>query len=556
MIGQIVNYRYEVLEKIGDGELFSVYRARDKVLNRLVALKVLAADLAANREFAAAVENSYRDAAGLAHPNLARVLDADSGMEDCIVACEFARGINVKDRVRRAGPVAVPLAIEIIIPVLEAVEYAHANRVVHGDIRPQDIIVSPDGEVKLTDFGLAAALTNFPAIADKYQMRSIHYQAPEVVEGNPATAASDIYSIGVVLYEMLTNALPFDGGSAVSVALKKVKEVPVPPRSINAGVPKSLNDIIMRSIEASPKERYPSASEMLADLRALREGLRVGQPAAAAQPVRAKREEIAPVAEPDSLTRGYWWWLALFVLAVLVSLGVTLLVVGQKAEIQVPHFLGLSWEEAQVEAEAKGFEVVDDGRVFSESYEAGKICAATPPAGSMVSRGNAVVKVKISQGPSTVQVPDIVGATEADANEAAVKAGFTIGNVKEQYSDKVPINSVIAQDPEGGLRRTPGTAIDLVISQGSKRPPEETEQPTDGGEAGERRFNVAVEVPADADGPQSVLIKVIDARGETNAYEQEHNPGDKFSTSVTTQGSNVRIKVYVGGVLVKDVPYK
>ncbi|MGC8861985.1 MAG: protein kinase domain-containing protein [Armatimonadota bacterium] len=559
MIGQIVNYRYEVLEKIGDGEFFSVYRSRDKVLNRLVALKILNKDLAANREFAAAIESSYRDAARLAHPNLARVLDADSSMGDCVVACEFARGTNVKERLRKAGTISVPHALDIAISVLEALEYAHANQVVHGDIRPQDIIVSPDGEVKLTDFGLAAALANCPAVAERHQMRSIHYQAPEVIEGNPATAASDVYSVGVVLYEMLTNSLPFDGGSAVSIALKKVKELPVAPRSINAAVPKSLNDVILKALEPLPKDRYSTASTMLADLRVIRDGLRVGQTPVVVEPAAPTREvvEAAPAVEADSLSRGYWWLLAVFVLAVMVSFGLALLIARPRAQIQVPQFVGKTWEEAQAEAEARGIELIDDGRVYSDTYEAGKICSAVPPAGTMVPRGEARVRVKISLGPSTVPVPDLVGMSEADANEAAVKAGFIIGKVTQQYSDKVPVNAVISQNPEPGLRRAPNTTIDLVISQGPKpRPTEPTEEPVPPPAAGERRFNVDIEVPPDADGPQEVLIKVVDINGENTVYREIHDPGNKFRTTVTAQGPNIRIKVYIGGVLVRDVSYR
>ena len=560
MIGQIVNYRYEVLEKIGDGELFSVYRARDKVLNRLVALKVLSKDLVADLEFASDVARGYQDVAGLAHTAIARVIDADCGPDDCVVACEYARGISVKERVHRAGAIAVPLALDIIIPVLEALEYAHANRVIHGDIRPQDIVVSPDGEVKLTDFGLISALVKHPSVAQRYQMRSIHYQAPEVVEGNLPTIASDVYSVGVVLYEMLTSTLPFSGSSAVAVALKKVKETPSPPRSVNAAIPKTLNDIVMKAIETAPGDRYNSASAMLADLRSLRDALRVGQPMRAAQPEFVEREEMPPAAEPegDSLKRRFWLLLTLFVLAVLVSLGATMLVVGQKKEIMVPPLLGKTWDEAQYEASQRGLELIDDGQVYSETYGAGKICSVIPPAGSYVSKDRPEVRVKISRGPSMVMLPDLTGMSEAEANEAAVKAGFMIGKVKEQYSDRAPVNTVISQDPVGGVKRTPGTAIDLVISLGPKGyEPQVPEQPNSGATTSqpERRFNVAVEVPADAEGSQRVSIVVNDSRGETIAYEQDHNPGDSFTTPVTTEGSKVRIRVYVGGELVSDSRY-
>ncbi len=556
MIGRIINYRYEVLEKIGDGPLFSVYRARDKVLNKVVALKVMHKEFAANREFAAAVESSYRDAARLAHPNIARVIDADSSGEECVVACEFVRGVSVQERVKRAGPVSVSLALDIGVAILEALEYAHELGVVHGDIKPSDIIVGSDGEIKLTDFGLSRALADFPVIYDQLQPRSIHYQAPEVVEGGLPTAASDVYSVGVVLYQMLTNALPFGGGTIASVALKKVKESPVPPRSINGAVPKLLNDIILKALEPSTEHRYKSVSAMLAELRALREALRLGRPVPISEP--AQPAEAEPEGESEPLARSYWWWLGLFVVAVLVSLGLTMLVIGQRAEIQVPQFLGLTWEEAQKLAEERGIELIDDGRVYSDTYEAGKICSAIPPAGTMISKNRAQVRVKISLGPSTVEVPDLTGMSEADANEAAVKAGFTIGKVRQAYSDKVPINAVISQDPEPGVRRPPGTAIDLVISQGPKPVPQSMEEPVpmtrDTGE--ERRFSVSIEVPSDAEGAQEVLIKVTDADGERVTYQELHDPGDKFTTSVVARGSNIRIKVYVGGVLVKDVFYK
>ena len=555
MIGRIINYRYEVLEKVGDGQLFSVYRARDKVLNKIVALKVLHKELAANREFAAAIEASYRDAARLVHPNIARVLDVDSSGEECVVACEFVRGVSVRDRVKRGGPISVQLALDIAVAMLQALDYAHASGFTHGDIRSSDVIVGSDGEIKLTDFGLSSALRGFPAIADQFQLRSIHYQAPEVVEGNPPTPASDIYSVGVVLYEMLTNALPFDGGNVASIALKKVKEAPVPPRSINAAVPKSLNDIILKALEPAVEHRYKTASAMLAELRALQECLRLGKTVPVDEVVEHPAQ-VPPAAEGDALSRSYWWWLGLFVVAVLVSLGITMLVVGQRAEIQVPQFLGLTWDEAQKLAEERGIELIDDGRVYSETYEKGRICSAIPPAGTMVPKNNAQVRVKISLGPSTVEVPDLTGMTEADANEAAVKAGFTIGKVRQAYSDKVPINAVISQDPEPGVRRPPGTAIDLVISQGPKPVPQSTEESVVPSPGEERRFSVSIEVPTDAEGAQEVLIKVIDAAGERVAYQELHDPGDKFTTSVSAQGSNIRIKVYVGGVLVRDVTYK
>ncbi len=560
MIGQIINYRYEVLEKIGDGAFFCVYKARDKVLNRLVALKTLNKQYQENREFAASVVEGYRAASVLAHKSIARVYDAESAEEHCFVVSEYVRGINVRERVRRAGPMAVPLALDTIIPVLEALEYAHANRIYHGDLRPQDIIVSPEGEVKLTDFGMSWALDRCPSVAETHPMRSIHYQSPEVSEGSAPSVTSDLYSIGAILYEMTTSALPFEGATAVSVALKKVKETPTVPRAINAAVPKSLSDIVMKAIDVLPENRYDSAATMLADLRAIRDAMRVGQttsigqpPSAPAQPEPPAQEEVQEPAE-RSILRTYLVLMGLFLLVVVAVGGVTWTLVRPRTEIKVPALVGKTWEEASEIAKEAGIELIDDGRAYSDVYKAGTICSAVPPAGGTVPRNDPVVKVRISSGASQLTVPDLNGMTEADANTTADTEGFSIGKIRQQYSDDVPVNSVISQDPEAGLKRPPGSAINLVVSQGPKPVTEQTAEPS-AASGDERPFSVAVEVPSDADGSQQVLIKVHDNRGETIVYDEMHYPGDKFTQTVTTNGSSVRIQVYVGGSLVSDATY-
>lgn len=560
MIGQIINYRYEVLEKIGDGAYFSVYKARDKVLNRLVAIKVLSKEDQENQEFAAAVVEGYQSASVLAYTSIARIYDAECAEGQCFVVAEYVRGINVKERVRRAGPMAVPLALDVIIPVLEALEYAHANRHYHGDLRPQDIVVSPDGEVKLTDFGMSWALDRCPSVAEKHPMRSIHYQSPETSEGAAASVASDIYSIGAILYEMVTNTLPYEGSTAVSVALKKVKESPSPPRSINAAVPKSLSDIIMKAMEIQPVDRYGSATSMLVDLRAIRDAMRVGQTAAVAPQEAGPTEQEPAAQEPkpepadNTIKRTYLLMMALFLSVVLIVGAVTWTLVRPRSEIPVPALLGLTWDEAVEKAKESGIELIDDGRVYSETCKPGTICSVVPPKGGTVPSDNPIVKVRISQGASQVAVPDLKGMAEADANQTAAEEGFVIGKIRQDYSDDVPVNSVISQAPDAGLRRPPGSSIDLVISQGPK-PPTVTspEQPTTSGE--HRRFSVAVEVPEDAEGAQQVQIKLVDNRGETTAYDEAHDPGDKFTVTVSTQGSSARIRVYVGGSLVSDATY-
>lgn len=553
MIGKIINYRYEILEKAGDGALFSVYRARDKVLNRLVGIKALTKDLGGNTAFATSVIQSYKSMGSLSHPNIAQVFDADCIDDDCYIVTEYVHGTNVKDRIRRSGPMDTRLALDIMVPVLEALEYAHANRIVHGDLRPQDIIVSPDGEVKVTDFGLGYALQKCPECADRFPMRSVHYEAPEVIEGGQVTVASDIYSAGVILYEMLTASLPFDGSTAISVALKKVKELPVPPRTINIGIPKSLNDLVMRAMEKSPVDRYGSIAAMLADLRVIRDSLRMGTPVSVSQYApnrRVEEQEYAPASD-DSMKTRFVWMLVLFALVVMVTLGATVFLLRNQGRVTVPPFLGMTWEEANYEAKQKNLELVKVGEEYSDKYDAGKISSVLPSPGSTVPRNDPKVRVTISKGPRTIEVPDLVGMSRRDATNAIVDAGFTVGKVNQEYNDRVPSGDVISQEPAPGDRESTGAAIDIMVSRGVE--PVEPTTPTEPTEPVKRTFNVKVNVPENAEGLQDVVIEVTDETGTSNVYNQQHQPGENFMVPVPTTGSPVTIRVYVGGELLKDV---
>lgn len=558
MIGEIINYRYEVLEKIGDGEIFSVYKTRDKVLNRLVALKFLNQELAASPEFAAAVRTGYQAVASLDHPSIARVLDADPESDGRFVACEYARGINVKERIDRAGTMQVPTALDIIIPVLEALEYAHSNRIVHGDLRPRDIIVSPDGEVKVTDFGLSSALRACPEIADRMGMRSVHYEAPELAEGSAPTVSSDLYSVGIILYEMLTGSLPFDGPTAISIALKQAKDIPVPPRSINTGVPKSLSDLVVRAIEKAPSQRYPSARAMLEDLRALRDALAMGKPVSVEQPAYLQQAYSVRDGQSEGLLSksSYVWLIAMFVVVMAVVTWVTYYVQTSDAKIEVPYMLAMTVDQAQEKAREAGITLEEDdaGEIYSNDVEEGKIAVQFPGPHTKVPRDKAVVKYRLSKGPSARKVPDLVGMPETEAYRAAEDAGFSIGKVATEYSDKVPVNQVVSQDPEKDVLAPLDSSIRLVVSLGPK-PMDASDETAAGSDSSSRAFQVAVSVPSDADSDQEVRIVVDDSRGESTPYQEMHEPGDKVSQTVTGYGDHVRIKVYVGGELVSDKPY-
>lgn len=565
MIGKIINYRYELLENVGEGGVFTVYKARDKVLNRLVALKAVKPELADNAQFTTAVRSGYQNAALLDHPCIARVIESDPASGEAYLVSDFVRGMNVKDRILRAGAMQVSTALDIIILALEALDYAHSNRIVHGDLRPQDIIVSPDGEVKVTDFGLAPALRQCPEVSDLLAMRSIHYEAPEVAEGAAPSVVSDLYSVGVILYEMLTGSLPFEGSTAVAVALNRTKQTPTPPRTLNAAVPKSLSDIVMRAINKSPQERYASAKEMMLDLRTIRDAIRTGKPISVSQPHTsgaAKPMEVEVDGEPEGpLSRSSYLWLIVgFVLVVVLAGGLTLTLSTREVKLDVPLIIGKSLEEARELAHEAGMAIEQDvpGEVFSNDYDEGRVAVQFPIAHSRVARDKAIIKYKLSKGPSAKPTPDLLGLPEADAYRAAEDAGFLINKLTTEYNDKIPINSVIRQDPEKGSMVPPQSSISLVISLGPKpeqpQPPP-TVQGSDEPTGEQRNFQVAVTVPSDSTGSQEVRILVNDDRGATTVLQEDHEPGDKLTETVTAYGSNVRIRIYVGGRLASDERY-
>ncbi len=564
MIGEVVNYRYEIMEKIGEGAIFSVYKARDKMLNRLVALKMLKDDLQQNKNFADSLCAGYRAASSLNHPNIARVLDADNGASGCFVVCEYVRGVSVKDRVTRGGALAVPLALDISVPVLQAMEYAHTSGMFHGNLRSQDVIVSPDGEVKVTDFGLANALAASPEIANTYVMRSVHYEAPEISEEGAISAASDVYSLGVILYEMLTGNLPYTGNTAVAVAIKRMKEPPIAPRLHNTGVPKSLSDLILKAIEVAPGSRFKDVSSMLAEVLAVREGIRVGRPTVAPAPTPKRTadedEEQDEYVRPErSVALRLTGLVLLFVAVVVVTLFATLRIKNPPpAAIKVPKLLGLTIAQANTEAARLGFRIQQDGTGASEVYPEGQICVQNPLEDETVPRSNPVVHVTISAGSGEAQVPNVVGLTEGEANSLITRDGFALGPPKQKSDETVPVSCVISQEPPAGSRVPPQTTVTLTLSTGPKAISEEpTPTPAqDDTDLKEQAFNVKVKVPETASEAQQVRVVVSDQVADDQvAYDEPHEPGDSFSVRVTGKGSPVRIKVFVGEELVGDNTY-
>jgi eukaryotic-like serine/threonine-protein kinase len=554
LIGQVVNYRYEILEKCGDGSFFSVYKARDKVLNRLVAVKVLIPRYAENKDFAERVTAEFQRTIDLTHQNIAKVLEADSADGICFTATEYVRGLNLKDRIRRTSPFTVSHAVDIAIAVCEALEYAHKKGYVHGDVRSQNILTDPEGQVKLTDFAMEPAISAFPEIASEAMLRSIYYTAPEVAGGGPVTPSTDLYSLGIVLYEMLTGQLPYEGETPIAIALKHAKETPRAPKLINAAVPKALDDVVIKAMGKTPAERYSSAGAMLADLRKVRDAMRMGEPTAwsakTAKPARVS-EEVEDEERPENVLRSTLKWLLVF-FVVVVLIAVLVVYVAMRhfpASVAMPDLKGKTWDEALQIAEAKGLQLSQEEE-FNDKYPVGQIYFTNPGSGSSVSKSNPNVKVWVSLGPRLVTVPDVTNLPRDKATRQINDAKLVVGHITQEYSDSVAQGSVIRQTPPPNDRLEPMKGVDLVISQGSQTLPTEGEDTSALGRA--RDFDVKVPVPDDVTDPSEVRIVVIDDRGQTTPYTGIAHPGDTIRESVRAYGEHVKIQVYVGDQILKE----
>jgi len=561
LIGQVVNYRYELLEKCGDGSFFTVYKARDKVLNRLVAVKIMRPEYAAHRDFAERVIAEAQAVSDLTHPHTAKTYEADRYDETYFIATEYVRGVRLKDKIRRQAPFPAGQVIDLTIAIAEAVADAHSHAIVHGDIRPQNVIVTSDSDVKVTDFGIGMAVNSFPSIQSANILRSVHYTAPEVAEGKAPQVASDIYALGIVLYEMLTGTAPFDGDTAIAVALRHAKEPPPSPRAINPATPKSVEAVVLKALQKRPEDRYRTVQEMLRDLRAARVSL-------AAEPVRgAEAEETLPSAEPidvdveeeerpgllGSATRLAFLVFALAVLVLAITIAWSIF--SKPSTVSTPQLVGLTWSEAEKVAREAGLTLAEVEERYNDDYPEGQIYQMLPETGMQIKKGQ-TIKIWVSKGPRFIEAPDVVNAPEELARTEILKTGLTVGIVTQEYNDTTPAGSVAKQDPAPGTKLERGKPVKLVISLG-KEPevPEPTSEETTVGtpeEGGVRSFNVNVTVKNGPD-PQLVRIVVVDDNGENEVYNDYHHPGDRLRQVVTGIGSRIEIRVYVNNTLYREV---
>lgn len=477
MSSKLLLGRYEIIEKIGEGGMAVVYKAKDRLLNRYVAIKILRPEFTRDEQF---IENFRREsqaAAGLSHPNIVNVYDVGREGNINFIVMELVDGKPLSQLIEEKGKLDYKEAINITKQVASALSLAHKNQIIHRDVKPHNILITSQGTAKLADFGIARAVSQSSIQRnDDKIMGSVHYFSPEQARGAYVDERSDIYSLGIVLYEMLTGKVPFDGDSPITIALMHIND-PVPKVQ---GIPPQLEKIIEKATDKYQSNRYKTADEMIEDLDNIEFITKVmggSAPKTASADVSEEetdgdlkkadeRESHINTRKKSSKTKIFIIVAAVIVaVAGLVGIGfATGLFSGGDDEIDVPNFKGMTLDEAREKAEESGLVIEEGDEVYSADQEEGLITSQTPSAGAKVGEGT-VITVNISLGKKDGVVPSVLGMDYKQAEEYLRSFGFELGIVKTVTSTQ-PIDTIVSQSVKAGSTASEGTAIDVEVSDG------------------------------------------------------------------------------------------
>lgn len=489
--GKLLGNRYEIIEKIGNGGMATVYKATDKVLKRNVAVKILRDEFTTDDEFIKRFEVEAQSAARLTHPNIVSIYDVGVDGNLYYIVMELIQGKTLKEIiVKEKGPLPWKWSINVSIQIASALEMAHRNNIIHRDIKPHNIIITEDGVAKVTDFGIAKAVSNSTITAFGTTIGSVHYFSPEHARGGFTDAKSDLYSLGVVMYEMVTGRVPFDADTPVSVALKHMQEEPVEPIELNPNLPIAVNKIIMRALQKDTTLRYQTASEMLVDLKkSLKdpEGDFVEEleydPTAKTQVIdtnayRDNKQTKNSSGKKDGkfktfvkTHKGLSIFIGLLLLFVL-SLGGTMLVLNltNPPEIAMPNVVGLSKEEAQKEIENVKLKFEIEKEEYNKDVPEGFIISQDPTymeKFNKVKQGS-TVKVVVSKGEEKTTVPKVVRMEKDKAVKALEDAKLKV-EIVEESSKKVQEGYVISQETSPDTEAFAGDTIKIHVSTGVEK---------------------------------------------------------------------------------------
>jgi serine/threonine-protein kinase len=497
MIGRTFDRRYVIERKLGSGGMADVYLAEDQELGRRVALKLLDERHASDEQFVERFRREAQSAAGLNHPSIVSIFDRGYAEGTYYIAMEFLDGRTLKELLVKNGPTPIPIAIDYARQILGALSFAHRNGIVHRDIKPHNIVVGSDGRLKVTDFGIARSgasqMTEAGSIVGTAQ-----YLSPEQARGAPVDPRSDLYSLGIVLYEMLTGKVPFTGDTPVEIAMKHLSQVPDPPSKLRSDVPHDLDAVVMRALAKDPDQRYGSAEEMDADLARVARGVAVSREtedamtqvlsgagiSTAATMIQRPRSAVAPPPAPPIYRapgayydyeepprgRSIWPWLLALALILAGAVGGYYLYekiqdqLNSNKPVAVPNVLLLQKNLAVLKLQQAGLKAkVTFG--YSDTVGKGQVATQNPSEGSQIAR-NSSVTLMVSQGKEPVVVPNLVGADLTSALQQLATAGLQ-WKIRRIYSGEQP-DTITAQQPHSGDKVDKGSTITINVSRGAK----------------------------------------------------------------------------------------
>lgn len=481
-VGKRLDGRYEIEEIVGVGGMSVVYKAHDEIDDRTVAVKILKEELLQNEEFRRRFKNESKAIAVMDHPNIVKVYDVGFGDRVQYIVEEYIDGITLKEYIERQGVLPWKDALYFATQILRALQHAHDKGIVHRDIKPQNIMLLQDGTIKVTDFGIARfARSEQRTVTDK-AIGSVHYISPEQAKGEATDAKSDLYSVGVLLYEMLTGKLPFDADSAVSVAIMQLQNEPIKPSTLNPEIPEGLEEITLRAMQKNPAERYSSAAEMLSDIETFRRNPSVqfeykyfvdNEPTKYVSDItptqikeKPEQEEVDLIpSKKKSKTVPVLVGVAIAFMAALAIVLVLLLNRAKidKTEISCPKFVGQDYNYV-IEQYKDQFTFTVKSKDYSSDYPAGQIMSQTPDAGKMVKR-NSEIFVTVSLGGKKQVMEDYVGykLDRAESNMNALKLKY---ETKEIYSDTQAEGYIISTVPSAGEEVDSTVTVIVYVSKG------------------------------------------------------------------------------------------